>query len=173
MHDEKLPLVGRDGRVVGSATRREVHGNPALLHPVVHCIVTNHRGDLLLQLRSRDKDIQPGKWDTSVGGHVAFGEAVHDALLRELREEIGLQPNPSLVRELYRYVWTNAVESELVHTFTCESEGPFARQVSEVDDLRFWTIREIERALGTGVFTPNFEVEFGKFQQARGLEARG
>ena len=61
MHDEKLPLVDRDGRVVGSATRREVHGNPALLHPVVHCIVTNHRGDLLLQLRSRDKDIQPGK----------------------------------------------------------------------------------------------------------------
>lgn len=166
MTDELFPLVDETGRVIGSAYRREVHGNPALLHPVVHCLVTSRQGDLLLQLRSRDKDIQPGKWDTSVGGHVGFGEAVGDALLRELAEEIGLHTELSALRELYRYVWRSPVESELVHTFTCQSEGPFVPQASEVDELRFWGRAEIEAAIGTGVFTPNFEVEYAKFKDA-------
>lgn len=173
MADEIFPLVDETGRVIGSAARHEVHGNPALLHPVVHCIVTNEAGDLLLQLRSRDKDIQPGKWDTSVGGHVSFGEAVEAALLRELEEEIGLRADPAHMRFLYKYVWRSAVESELVHTFAYESEGPFERQVSEVDDLRFWTVSEIEASLGSGVFTPNFELEFGKFRDAQGRRGGG
>ena len=167
MADELFPLVDEAGRVIGSALRSEVHGDPSRLHPVVHCIVTNAQGYLLLQLRSQDKDIQPGKWDTSVGGHVSFGESVEHALLRELGEEIGLRPDPSQLRELYRYVWRSQVESELVHTYACQSEGPFERQESEVDELRFWSEQEVEQALGSGVFTPNFELEFRKFQEAR------
>ncbi len=171
MADELFPLVDETGRVIGSALRSEVHGNPSLLHPVVHCIVTNARGQLLLQLRSRDKDIQPGKWDTSVGGHVAFGEPVYDALLRELDEEIGLRPRRSQLRELYRYVWRSPVESELVHTYACVAEGPFRRQQSEVEELRFWSVDEIESALGSGVFTPNFELEFLKYRASAWVPA--
>ena len=37
-----------------------------------------------------NKDIQPGKWDTAVGGHVDYGESVEDALFRETREELGI-----------------------------------------------------------------------------------
>ena len=51
---------------------------------------TNAAGDILLQLRHRDKYVQPGKWDTAVGGHVEAGESIEDALARELAEEIGL-----------------------------------------------------------------------------------
>ena len=45
-----------------------------LLHPVVHLHVMREGGFLYLQKRAMDKDIQPGKWDTAVGGHVDFGE---------------------------------------------------------------------------------------------------
>lgn len=161
--DEWFDLVNEDGEVVGSITRREAHGNPTLLHPVVHCVIVNRAGDLLLQRRSKDKDIQPGKWDTSVGGHVGRGEAVQDALVREVGEEVGLTITPGQARFLYRYVMQSAVERELVHTFTMVHEGPFRAQESEVDELRFWRRDEILRALGTGVFTPNFEDEFARF----------
>lgn len=40
-----------------------------LLHPVVHHLF-NFRGELYLQKRPEWKDIQPGRWDTAVGGHV-------------------------------------------------------------------------------------------------------
>ena len=83
MSDEELfPLVDEDGNQIGKATRRECHSGTMLLHPVVHLHVFNAKGELYLQKRSTDKDIQPGKWDTSVGGHVDYGETVENALKR-------------------------------------------------------------------------------------------
>ena len=164
MNDERFPLVDKMGEVIGSVMRSEAHGNPELLHPVVHCLVLDRHGRLLLQLRAKDKDIQPGKWDTSVGGHVAFGESVQAAVHRELLEEIGLDSHRHPLTFLCRYEMSNEIESELVHTYRCLCDGPFERQESEIDDLRFWAIAQIEAALGTGVFTPNFEDEFRRFQ---------
>lgn len=164
--DEEFPLVTEDGAVIGSALRREVHGNPALMHPVVHCIVFNARSEILLQLRSRTKDVQPGRWDTSVGGHVAVGEPLERALAREMREELGLDAALFAPRFLYRYVMRSEIETELVHTFACQSEGPFVPQPEEIDEVRFWSRSEIERALGSGVFTPNFEDEYRRFRDA-------
>ena len=68
--NELLPLVTPDGKVTGSATRGECHGGSKLLHPVVHLHVFNSNGQLYLQLRPKWKDIQPGKWDTAVGGQM-------------------------------------------------------------------------------------------------------
>jgi isopentenyldiphosphate isomerase len=162
--DEWLPLVDNDGRAIGKARRREVHGNPNLLHPVVHCLVLNASGSLLLQLRSQSKDVQPGRWDTSVGGHVGLDESVEAALLREIREELGIVVIFQQPSFLYKYVMTNSVESELVHTYRLIHEGPFCPEPNEIDALRFWTVESIEPALGTSLFTPNFEDEFARYQ---------
>jgi len=163
--EEMLPLVDEQGQVIGEAARHEVHGNPALLHPVVHCIVTNAMGALLLQLRRADRVVQPGKWDTSVGGHVALGETIDQALTREVAEEIGANVARLAPRFLYRYVHQSAIERELVHTFTCCAEGPFQHQESEIDALRFWQRPQIEAAIGQGSLTPNFEQEYAMFRE--------
>ncbi len=165
--DEWLPLVDADGHTVGKAHRREVHGNPELLHPVVHCLVVNAAGSLLLQLRSQSKDVQPGRWDTSVGGHVGLDESIEAALLREIREELGIVVLLGQLSFSHKYVMTNSIESELVHTYLLNHEGPFCPEPHEIDALRFWTIDSIEQALGTSVFTPNFEDEFGRYRARR------
>jgi isopentenyldiphosphate isomerase len=161
--DEWLPLVDANGTRFGKARRCEAHGNPALLHPVVHCLVQNSAGALLLQLRGAHKDVQPGRWDTSVGGHVGLDESIEAAVLREIREEIGLEVEATDLRFLYRYVMRNSIESELVHTFSLAHEGPFRAEPTEIDDLRFWSTLEIEPLLGSGCFTPNFEDEFARY----------
>ena len=88
---EIFPLVDEEGTVVGSATRGECHSGSKLLHPVVHLHVFNSRGEVYLQRRPDWKDIQPGKWDTAVGGHIDYGENPSDALRREVREELGIE----------------------------------------------------------------------------------
>ena len=88
--EEYFPLVDETGAVIGKATRRECHSGSFLLHPVVHLHVFDNKGRLYLQKRALNKDIQPGKWDTSVGGHMDPGETVEQALFREAGEELGL-----------------------------------------------------------------------------------
>ncbi len=83
MSDEILEIVNEQGDVTGTATREEIHKDNSLLHRVIHLLLFNRKGLLLLQKRSTSKDIAPGKWDTSVGGHVDPGEDINTALKRE------------------------------------------------------------------------------------------
>ena len=74
MKEEWFPLVNEEGETIGKATRRECHSGSKQLHPVIHLHIFNDAGELYLQKRSMNKDIQPGKWDTAVGGHIDYGE---------------------------------------------------------------------------------------------------
>jgi isopentenyldiphosphate isomerase len=165
--NERFEIVDENDRVVGTALRRECHGNPALVHRTAHVVVRSGDGRMLLQKRSAGKDIQPGKWDTAVGGHLRPDESYEQAARREMAEEIGAPPGLPL-RHLFDARIRNRVESENVRVFGLTYEGPFAAQAGEIEELRFWSPGETERALGTGVFTPNLEAEIGELR-ARGL----
>lgn len=157
MTEEIFPIVNTEGEVVGSATREECHAGTFLLHPVVHLHIFNSAGELYLQKRVMTKKIQPGKWDTAVGGHVDYGERIEDALVRETREELGVRDfTPEF---LMRYEFRSQVEAELVYIYKCEYDGDFNLDPSEVDEGRFWSLDEIKKSLGKGLFTPNFESE--------------
>ena len=158
--DEWFPVVDATGLVLGKATRRECHNGSKKLHPVIHLHVFNEAGDLYLQKRSETKDIQPGKWDTAVGGHVDYGEAVEAALLREAREELGI--TGFIPEFITRYVFESEIEKELVHTYKTVYNGVFTPDAGELDGGRFWSLAEIKANLGKGIFTPNFERELDR-----------
>jgi isopentenyldiphosphate isomerase len=156
--DELFPLVDESGNVIGSAWRNECHNGSKLLHPVIHLHVFNKKGEWLLQKRSLDKDIQPGKWDTSVGGHVDYGESIEKALRREAFEELGIQRfSPTLLRT---FLFESDIEKELVYSYQTICEGPFVFDRKEIDEIRFGTTQEIRKKTGKSVVTPNFENEF-------------
>ncbi|MCD8042635.1 MAG: NUDIX domain-containing protein [Tannerellaceae bacterium] len=158
MEDEYFPLVNEAGETIGKATRRECHSGTKWLHPVVHLHVFNEQGELYLQKRAVWKDIQPGKWDTAVGGHVDYGETVEVALIREVWEELSIE---EFVPEfLASYIFESEIEKELVNTYRTVYTGEIYPNEDEVERGRFWSIQEIQDNLGKGVFTPNFENEF-------------
>lgn len=159
--DELFPVVNENGETIGKATRKECHSGSKLLHPVIHLHIFNDSGDLFLQKRSMHKDIQPGKWDTAVGGHVDYGETIADALKREVREELGI--TDFIPEKLGCYVFESSVEKELVYSFKTVYNGPVFPDREELDGGRFWTEEEIARAFGNMVFTPNFESEYRRY----------
>lgn len=156
---EVFPVVDDDGNETGLAPRHICHdGKSKLLHPVVHLHLFDKHGNLYLQRRSDNKDLLPGKWDTSVGGHINPGEKVEDALKREAAEELKLEKFE--FEFIKKYIWESETERELVYSFKGISEQIPEPDREEVSDGRFWTPAEIRRVMGSGILTPNFEHEY-------------
>lgn len=149
-------MVDEEGNIIGAASRGECHGGSKLLHPVVHLHLFNSKGELYLQRRPLWKDIQPGKWDTAVGGHVDLGESVEMALRREVREELGV--TDFVPETLTHYVFESARERELVFVHKTVYDGE-VKPSDELDGGRFWSLDEIRQAMGKEILTPNFESE--------------
>jgi len=167
-HEELLEIVNEHGDMIGSAPRSVVHGDPSLIHRVVHVLVFNTEDDLLLQKRSYTKDVAPGRWDTSVGGHVGFGENVIISSKREMEEELGIvgyEPE-----YLYSYIHSNSYETELVMSYRCIYEGKINFNREEIDEVRFWSFDDIRDALGKKILSDNFEYEFQTYLNFSGLQ---
>ncbi|TNE49923.1 MAG: NUDIX domain-containing protein [Deltaproteobacteria bacterium] len=165
MSEEMFDLVNEDGDVIGQAPRSQCHGDPSLLHQVVHVFVVNSEGHVALQLRPAHKKIQPNRWDTSVGGHLELGEAPEHAAYREMEEELGISAPLEL---MYTYIWRTEIESELVYTYRCVFNGELSPDPYELAEARWWSPSRIEEELGSGQLTPNLEVEWGKFKEWQG-----
>ena len=88
-----------------------------------------------------------------------MGESIHEALRREVQEELGISDFEP--QKLPHYVFQSDRERELVFPFRTIYDGKITPS-QETDGGKFWSISEIEASLGKGVFTPNFESEYKK-----------
>jgi isopentenyldiphosphate isomerase len=157
--EEWFPVVDEEGNEISIASRSICHnGKSKLLHPVVHLHLLNGKGELYLQKRASTKDLLPGKWDTSIGGHISPGESVAEALKREAYEELRL--NDFKYQIIRKYIWESPREKELVYSFKGSSEETPVINKEEIDEGRFWSLQEIKDNIGKNLFTPNFEHEF-------------
>lgn len=158
---EIFPLVDADGNVIGKATRPECHDGSKLLHPVVHLHLFNSNGELFLQKRSPNKDIQPNRWDSSASGHIDYGETPHVAVLREASEELGISLRE--VTFIDKYIIETDQEQELSYCYRAIWDGEIVIDTTELSDGRFWTLAEIAANLKQNIFTQNFESDFLRF----------
>lgn len=155
---EFFPIVESNGLVIGRSTREYCHSGAKPLHPVIHIHIIDRFSRVYLQKRSMHKDIQPGKWDTAVGGHVSYGESVLEAVYREASEELGFSEfNPV---HILTYEFESSIERELVNVFAVIGSYDLHPDLEEVEEGHWWDLADIDSNIGKEVFTPNFESEF-------------
>ena len=164
MSSELIDIYDPQGRKIGLAERSKAHGDNTLLHRAAHVLVFSSDGRLLLQKRSLAKRIQPGKWDASVGGHLAAGEDYLTGAGRELAEELGLPENTPL-EHLFDVEIRNEIESEDARVYKAVSDGPFDFQREEIDEVRFWSAQALFEPGNQALFTPNLVRELDMLRE--------
>lgn len=138
---EIFDVVDEQNEVIGQRPRGEVHAEK-LRHRAVHIFAFNKRGEIFLQKRSRWKDKQARKWDSSAAGHVNAGQSYEETAQRELEEELGVQAPVELVGEIdacHNTGW------EFVKIYRARHNGPFQLPPSEIECGGFFTIEQVKQ----------------------------
>ncbi len=88
---EFIDVLTSDGAFTGITKEKRLAHRDGDWHRAAHLWIIDSRGRLLLQRRASIKESWPDLWDISVAGHVSAGETPIDAVIREAREEIGIE----------------------------------------------------------------------------------
>ena len=144
MH-EIFDIVDHEDKVIGRASRQEVH-RQGFLHRSTHLLVFDEQGRVLLQKRSIDKDTFPEKWDSSVSGHVDSGEHYDECIVREAKEEIGLDLE-EVPEKLFKVEACEQTAQEFTWVYRTISPGPFTINEKEISEIRWNTRDEVSSLL--------------------------
>ena len=134
----------------------------------VLAIIQNHEGNYLITQRSQDKHWAAGWWEVT-GGGVLAGETSAQAVLREVREEVGLDVSDQPLEPVYAYRNVDLERGDnyivdIYHFHLDVSEADITLQDSEAVDCAFASWEKICELADQGVF-----LHFSRLQQA--LEA--
>ena len=133
--EELLNIYDNDLKIINVLPRSVVH-QKKLLHAVIHLWLvdlTNHK--IYFQKRSASKKSYPSYYDIAVAGHIASHELPIEACLRETKEEIHLNLNPSDLTFLGAMIEHFENESELAYVFVATQTNPSLSLSDEVQEI--------------------------------------
>ena len=147
---ELWDLYTRDRVCTGETHIRGEKLPPEHYHLVVHVWIRNSRGEWLISQRAASRPTFPLMWE-SVGGSVTAGEDSLTGAIREAKEEVGVDLDPTLgrlvnstVREHFQDIKDDWV---FIHDGTIDLSNA---TTDEVADMRWMTVAEIRRLYDTG-----------------------
>lgn len=147
---EILDVFDENEKLIGTADRKKVH-KEGLWHLQVGAWLMNQNGEILLELRSKNKKANPNKW-SRIGGHVDSGETPIVSIQREVLEEVGINipiENYELISKIKDESYNEQIKSynrRFLYSYFAYTNTKIEDcilQKEEVDDIKYVTIEEI------------------------------
>ena len=140
MNVESFDLITKDRVPLNKTAARGSTLRIGEFHLVVMGVLLNERHELLITKRSKDKP-GAGKWECTAGSVLA-GETGKEAILREIREEIGITIEPGNEEPIGCFYVDDAIFDIWKFSITNRIED-LALQESEVDEAKFIRLSDI------------------------------
>ncbi len=141
---EVLDVIKKDGKVIDKKSREVVH-EKHLLHKQVMIFVFNSSGDVLVQKRSKKKEIFPNYWSIGVTGHVLSGEDERSAAVREAKEELSMIIKQSHLINIGSFVIDVPEEYAKIKMYYYEYNAELERNKKEVADFKYIPINKVSK----------------------------
>lgn len=158
LNEEWLPIVDESGGVHGrialsvSRTSGDKH-----LHPVIRIALIN-KGHLYLKERSGFPFSESNRIDYPVERYLRFKESLDEGVKETFIENGGTADLPS--RFIFRYVYKSIEANRLIYLYACNILDDTVLEKLNLQDGKWWTGRQINENLHTGIFSPCFEKEY-------------
>lgn len=147
---EMFDVLNEYGEFTGKIASREECHKKGYWHRAVYAFIIDNNGMILLQKRSENKKLWPNMWDVTVGGHVDSGEFGRQALIREVREELGIQISDDDIKYIVGSTSINRQENIInKHYNECYlitknvDISNITVQKEEVEDVKYFSKEEL------------------------------
>ena len=125
--------------------------------PIVMIYIENNNGEYLIQKASKEK----GSVYSSTGGHVDSGEEIDAAIVREVKEEIGVDIDLKEVKYL-GHIITGTPIRFLYYLKKDIDIKEFKPDKSEVKYVKYMSENEINNLIEEGLFLESHAICFNK-----------
>ncbi len=150
---ELWDLYDIDRRKTGEIHPRGQHIPAGRYHMVVHVVIFNPAGQMLIQQRQPFKEGWPNMWDVTVGGSAITGDDSRTAAQREVLEEIGLALDLSGELPKITLPFRNGFDD--IYTLVMDVDlSALTLQESEVQAVKWADRAEVLAMLEDGRFIP-------------------
>ncbi len=167
MEKEHVILVDSQDNEIGVMGKLQAHKD-GQLHRAISVLIFNSKQQLLLQKRSDIKYHSPGLWSNTCCSHPRLHEKSHEAAIRRLREEMGLDCQLEFLFNLtYKLeLENNLIEHEFDYVYVGKSDSLPCPDTKEVSEWRYEDLKSIENEIHSNpyAFTSWFKLILKQFK---------
>lgn len=150
--EEVFYWVDEEDNILGQVSREEAHNGSNKIHRTVGILVFNEDDHLLLQQRSLKKDLDPGMWTISAGGHVTYGQDYDKAAKNELKEEIGIKSKLDFIGKYFVKTPVQREWVQMYRTFV-KNDQEFMPDENEVEQVKWIPKPELKEFMQQNPFS--------------------
>lgn len=153
--EELIDVLDENGNKTGEIlTKKQIHER-GLCHKIIVVAIIDGNGDILMQKRAKNKDVNAEKWDVSVAGHVSSGQTSIEAAIRETFEELGIKIHKEELKYILMYknneiINENYIDNQIYDCYIVNREVQLKDikiQESEVETVKFCNLDEFKNLI--------------------------
>lgn len=148
---ELLDVLDEEGNLTGQKEDKDIIHEKGLWHREVCVLIRNEKGEYLIQKRAATKKQAPNKWGMTAG-HVDAGENFEEAIVREIKEELGIEVTVEELKPLATFkqpyesqTTTNNNYTKYYFYTTNRKIEDYTICLEELSELKYITLEEMEQ----------------------------
>ncbi len=167
IHEESFAVVDGSDNYMYAVKGKELLHRGNKLHRSIHLIIEVFGGKIIIQKKAPHTE-NGGKWSSSVSGHVRCGEGYQGAVVREAKEELGIDIDKTDLIDIAKALPSEETGNEFVtlYTYLLDPEKENARiACDEVEELITCQLKDliVDVEKNEQNYSPAFIIAFNMF----------
>jgi len=163
--ESELIVVNSKDEIIGTETKESCHVNDGILHRAITIFIFNHKNEILLTKRSKNKKLWPDYWDTSCSTHVRQGETYEQAGERRLGEELGFTCKLKFIFKFqYQATFQNiGSENEICALLIGKYSGNIDPNSDEISAHKWIGVEQLKNEISDRNNSPWLKIAFNEY----------